>query len=188
MVHIYNGILLSHKKEHIWVSSNEVDEPRAYYTEWSKSEREKQILYINASLVAQMLKSLPAMLEAWVQSLGQEDPLEKGMATHSNILAWKIPWIEEPGRLQPMGSQRVGHNWAADLSYLIWNLEGWYWWIYSQSSNGDADIENRLMDKGGGEQGEGEMNGESSMDAYTLTYVNRQPMRICCKEIKLGLC
>ena len=57
-----------------------------------------------------MLKSLPAMLEAWVQSLGQEDPLEKGMATHSNILAWKIPWIEEPGRLQPMGSQRVGHN------------------------------------------------------------------------------
>ena len=47
MVHIYNGILFSHQKEHIWVSSNEVDEPRAFYTEWSKSEREKQILYIN---------------------------------------------------------------------------------------------------------------------------------------------
>ena len=48
MLHTHNGILLSHKKEHIWVSSNEVDEPRAYYTEWNKSEREKQVLYINA--------------------------------------------------------------------------------------------------------------------------------------------
>ena len=99
------------KKECTWVSSNEVDEPRACYTEWSKSEREKQIPYINA---------------------------------------------------------------------YIWNLEGWYGWICSQSSNGDADIENRLMDKGGGEGGEGEMNGKSSMDAYTLTYVNREPMGICC--------
>ena len=52
-----------------------------------------------ASLVAQMLKNLPAMQETQVQSLGQEDPLEKGMATHSNILAWRIPWAEEPGRL-----------------------------------------------------------------------------------------
>ena len=50
-----------------------------------------------------------------VQPLGQEDPLEKEMATHSNTLAWKIPWIEEPGRLQSMGSQRVGHNWATSL-------------------------------------------------------------------------
>ena len=46
----------------------------------------------------------------WVQSLDREDPLEKGMATHSSIFAWKIPWAEEPGKLQPMGSQRVGHN------------------------------------------------------------------------------
>ena len=52
-----------------------------------------------ASLVAQMLKNLPAMQETWVQSLGQADPLEMGMATHSSILAWRIPWIEEPGRL-----------------------------------------------------------------------------------------
>ena len=51
-----------------------------------------------------------AMWETWVQSLGQEDPLEKEMATHSSTLAWKIPWMEEPGRLQSMGSQRVGHN------------------------------------------------------------------------------
>ena len=57
-----------------------------------------------------VLKNLPAMRATWVQSLDQEVPLEKEMATHSNILAWEIPWTEEPGRLQSMGSQRVGHN------------------------------------------------------------------------------
>ena len=57
-----------------------------------------------------MVKHLPAMWKTWVQSLGQEDPLEKEMATHFSILAWKIPWMEEPGRLQSMGSQRVGHD------------------------------------------------------------------------------
>ena len=62
------------------------------------------------SLVAQMVKRLPTVQETRVQSLGQEDLLEKGMATHSSILAWKIPWTEEPGRLQSMGSQRVRHN------------------------------------------------------------------------------
>ena len=61
------------------------------------------------SLVTQMVNRLPAMWETRVQSLGQEDPLEKEMATHSNILAWKIPWMEEPGGLQSMGSQRIGH-------------------------------------------------------------------------------
>ena len=61
-------------------------------------------------MVAQMVKCLPAMWETQVQSLSQEDPLEKEMATHSSTLAWKIPWTEEPGRLQSMGSQRVGHN------------------------------------------------------------------------------
>ena len=63
-----------------------------------------------ASLVAQRVKNLPAMQETQVQSLGLEDPLEKGMATHSIILAWRISWTEEPGSLQSMGSQRVGHN------------------------------------------------------------------------------
>ena len=58
-----------------------------------------------ASLVAQTVKSMPAMQETWVLSLGQEDPLEKGMATHSSILAWRIPWTEEPGGLQSMRSQ-----------------------------------------------------------------------------------
>ena len=68
--------------------------------------------YSWASLVAQMVKNLPAMCETWVRSLDWEDPLEKGMATHSSILAWKIPWTEEPGRLQSMGLQRVRHNWV----------------------------------------------------------------------------
>ena len=56
--------------------------------------------------MAEMVKNLPAMQETWVQSQGQEDPLEKGMATHSGILVWRIPWTEEPGGLKSMGSQR----------------------------------------------------------------------------------
>ena len=69
-----------------------------------------------ASLVAQRLKRLPAMRETWVRSLGGEDPLEKEMATHSTILAWRLPWTEEPGGLHSKGSQRVGHNWTTSLS------------------------------------------------------------------------
>ena len=100
VVHIYYGILLSYKKECILVSSNEVDKPRAYCTEWSKSEREKQISCINT---------------------------------------------------------------------YIWNLERWYWWTCLQSSSGDTDIENRLVDTvRGGEIG---TNWESSMKTYTLPYV-----------------
>ena len=57
-----------------------------------------------------MVKNLPAVQETWVPSLGREDPLEKGIATHSSVLAWRIPWTEEPGGLQAMGSQRVGHD------------------------------------------------------------------------------
>ena len=60
--------------------------------------------------VAQRLKRLPAMQETWVRSLGQEDLLEKKMTTHSSILAWRIPWTEEPGGIQSMGSQKVGHD------------------------------------------------------------------------------
>ena len=67
-------------------------------------------VYIYASLVAQTVKSLPAMQETQIRSLGQEDPLEKEMATHSSILAWEIPWTEEPGGLQSTWSQRVGHD------------------------------------------------------------------------------
>ena len=69
------------------------------------------LLKINgASLVAQMVKRLPAMQETWVRSLSWEGPLENEMATHSSTLAWKIPWTKEPGGLQSMGSQRVRHD------------------------------------------------------------------------------
>ena len=71
-----------------------------------------EYLNLPASLVAQIIKNLPAMQETLVQFLGQEDPLEKGMATHSNILAWKIPWREESDGLQSMGLQRVRRDWA----------------------------------------------------------------------------
>ena len=70
------------------------------------------------SLVAQMIKNLPVMQETWVRSLGQEVPLEKEMVTHSSILAWRIPWTEELGKLQSMGLQRVRHDWATNTLWL----------------------------------------------------------------------
>ena len=87
------------------------------YSPWGHKESdttEKLTLSLSntnwASLVTQMVKNQPAMQETWVQSLGQEDPLEKGMAIHSSILAWRIPWIEKPGGLQSTGLQRVRHD------------------------------------------------------------------------------
>ena len=82
----------------------------AVFLSWSPALRFVRYTVFWASLVAQRLKHLPAIRETWVQSLGQEDPLEKEMATHSSILAWRIPWTEEPGRLQSTGLQRVGHD------------------------------------------------------------------------------
>ena len=67
-------------------------------------------MHLVVSVVAQMVQCLPTVRETRVQSLGQEDLLEKEMSTHSSIFAWKIPWMEKPGRLQSMGSQRVGHD------------------------------------------------------------------------------
>ena len=91
---------------------------------------------LEAFLVAQKVKNLPAMQETLVWSLGKEDPLEKGMATHSSSFAWRIPWTEELGRLQSMGSHRVRHNWVANtltFSFHSWKrgegsfeLESWY--------------------------------------------------------------
>ena len=81
--------------------------------------KKKSLLQKDTSLVAQMVKHLPTMWETQVQSLGQEDILKTEMETHSSILAWKIPWTEEPGRLQSMGSQRVGHNWVTSLSFFL---------------------------------------------------------------------
>ena len=76
--------------------------------------------YIRSSLVVQLVKNPPAMQETWVWSLGWEGPLEEGMATHSSILAWRIPWTEEPGGLQSMGSHRVRHcEW---LSLSLWYI------------------------------------------------------------------
>ena len=69
-----------------------------------------QAHYIYFALLAQMVKNLPVMWETWVQSLGWKDPLEKGTATHSGILAWRIPWRVEPGELRYMGSKRVRHD------------------------------------------------------------------------------
>ena len=72
-----------------------------------------------ASLVAQTVKRLLAMQETQVWFLGQEDPLEKGMATHSYIIAWRIPQTDEPGKLQSMGLQRVRHDWATELNWTV---------------------------------------------------------------------
>ena len=92
--------------------------------------------------VAQRLKCLPAMQETWVRSLGQEDPLEKEMATHSTILAWRTPWMEEPGGLQSTGSQRVGHNLKANMALLLslvfmnncmWIITDGYWTVSDSS-------------------------------------------------------
>ena len=71
------------------------------------------------SVVAQMVKNLPAMWETWVWSLAQEDLLEKEMVTHSSIPAWEISWTDEPGGLESMGLQRVGHNWATNTFTLV---------------------------------------------------------------------
>ena len=81
-----------------------------------------------ASLVAQTVKSLPAMQKTQVQSLGQEDTMEKGMATHSSILAWRIPWTGKPDRLQSMGLRRAGHDWAtntdSESELFLWCVPG----------------------------------------------------------------
>ena len=77
------------------------------------------VMYLDDFPIAQMVKNLPAMQETRVRSLCQEDPLEKGMAIHSSILAQRIPWTEKPGGLQSMGSQKVGHNWASNTHINI---------------------------------------------------------------------
>ena len=110
-------------------------------------------LTVWSSLAAQMVKNLPAMQETWVRSLGLEDSLEKRMATHSSILAWKIPWTEEPGWLQPMGSQRVGHNWPTHRlwalyrtkyshTWAIWCKQPTHWqrpWLRAGGEGGDRE-------------------------------------------------
>ena len=84
--------------------------------------------YCGLPWVAHMVKNLPAIQETWVRSLGQEDPLEKGIATHSSILAWRIPWTEEPGRLQSMGSQKESDT-TERLNNLPRECQGISKWI-----------------------------------------------------------
>ena len=80
-----------------------------------------------ASLLAQTVKNPPAMREIWVRFLGQEDPLEKRMATHSSILVWRIPQTEKPGRLQPMGPQKVRHNWVTNFHlHISYKYKTWW--------------------------------------------------------------
>ena len=95
-----------------------ISAPNRYALRWFRIENHDCC----ASLVDHLVNNLPAVQETWVRSLGWEDPLEKEMATHSSILAWKISWTEDPGGLQSMGSQRVGDDWASNI-YLLWLLE-----------------------------------------------------------------
>ena len=89
-----------------------------------------------ASLVAQRVKCLPTVQETWVRSLGREDPLEKEMTTHSSTLVWKIPWTEKSGRLQSMGSQRVGHDFTFTfIANKPLNLRGYHHGNISHSTN-----------------------------------------------------
>ena len=89
-----------------------MEELGAGYYPWGRKESgtTERLHFHFRFLVAQMVKNLPEMQETQVQSLDQEDPLKKGMATHCSILAWRIPWAEEPGGLQHIGSQRVRHK------------------------------------------------------------------------------
>ena len=110
-VDIHIGRLCGHPSTELWFSR----EIELYvYTHTQRHTNTHAHTHKNtwASLVAQMVKNLPVMQEIWVQSQGWEGPLEKGMATHSSILAWRIQWTEEPGGLQSMRLQRVGHNWV----------------------------------------------------------------------------
>ena len=99
--------------------------PEAHHIPWfvnlflTKWLLKNVYVYSRTSLVAQMVKRLSALRETQVRSLGGENPLEKEMAVHPSTIAWKIPWIEEPGRLQSMGSQRVGHDWATYLHLCL---------------------------------------------------------------------
>ena len=85
----------------------------AFISQWKDGHR--------AFLVAQTVKNLPTVQKTQVRSLSQADPLEKEMATHASILAWRVPWTEEPGKLWSTGSQRVGHKWETNTLHLLWN-------------------------------------------------------------------
>ena len=104
-----------------------------FYFQWPENEfANMSVDFYGASLVAQMVKNMPALRETWVPSLGWEDPLEKGMATRSSILTWRIPWTKEPGGLQFMGSHRVEHDWMTNTFIIIMEL---FWFVLLQITN-----------------------------------------------------
>ena len=119
-----HGILQARILEWVAISFSRGSSQPSEWTQFSRiagrcfnlwATREAPLFLLNYSFImAQMVKNLPAMQETGIRSLGQEDPLEKGMATHSSILVWRIPCTEEPAGLQSMGSQRVGHDWLTE--------------------------------------------------------------------------
>ena len=95
----------------------------------------------SASLMVQTVKNLPAMWETHVQSLGWEDTLEESLATHSSIFAWRIPWTEEPGKLQSMGWQKVGHDWASNIfTFSTQQRAGKHLCYYSHTQQGHTCV------------------------------------------------
>ena len=91
--------------------------------EWWTGKQELTYMHYWASLVAQAVKQPAALQDTWVRSLAQEDPLEEGMAVHSSALAWRMSWTEEPGGLQSMGPQRVGHNWVTNTHTAKYKID-----------------------------------------------------------------
>ena len=96
----------------------------------------KYVVSHGASLLGQMVKNLPVMQEIQVQSLGWEDHLKKDMATHSSILAWRIPWMKDPGELQSMGLQRVGHDWATKRTHAHTHIHTHFFFFFYLKASG----------------------------------------------------
>ena len=144
--------------------------------QWQVSHQEKSKYHTLP--VAQMVKNLPVMQGTKGQSLRREDPLQEEMATHSSILARRVPWTEEPGGQQSVGWQRVGNDWATDThKEYMWNLGKWYGSSYLQKRNTDTVLGKKHMDTKRKSWGwEGGMNQEIGIDTETL-------LRLCMKEI-----
>ena len=117
---------------------------------YMRIDLERATLILGASLVAQRLKRLPEMWETWVGSLVREDPLEKEMATHSSILAWRIPWTKEPGGLQSMGLQRVRHDWATSLFFSPLSFLKISFLISKMGFSGSSVVKNLTSNAGDG--------------------------------------
>ena len=121
------------------------------------------------------------MRETWDQSLGREDPLKKRMATHSSILAWRIPWIEEPGRLQPVGSQTVGHNWVISLSLFSFHTLRVGFPGDTEVKKPPANVVNSLI------PGSGRSSGGGNGNPLHYSYLENPMGRGACGLLSMGL-